>query len=67
MNIEGMGCEACQSHVQATIEAAPGVVAAKVAFATGAATVRIADGSAFDAGKLLARLEEKGYRTSIID
>eukprot|EP00291_Cryptomonas_curvata_P026515 CAMPEP_0172158500 /NCGR_PEP_ID=MMETSP1050-20130122/4409_1 /TAXON_ID=233186 /ORGANISM="Cryptomonas curvata, Strain CCAP979/52" /LENGTH=271 /DNA_ID=CAMNT_0012827903 /DNA_START=1 /DNA_END=813 /DNA_ORIENTATION=+ len=27
MKIEGMGCEACQAHVQATIEAAPGVVA----------------------------------------
>jgi copper chaperone CopZ len=67
MKIEGMGCEACQAHVQATIEAAPGVAAAQVAFATGAATVRIADGSAFDARKLLAHLEEKGYRTSIVD
>jgi copper chaperone CopZ len=67
MNIEGMGCEACQVHVQNTIEAATGVIAANVAFSTGAATVRVAEGSAFDAGELISRLEKRGYRTSIVD
>ena len=59
--VDGMGCEACQSHVRTVIERSAGVVGSEVDFTKGTARLLVADGWGFDLERLSRRLEVEGY------
>ena len=61
LQLDGMGCEACQLHVQRVLEASSGVVAAEVDYTTGRAQVTVADGWGFNLTRASEILSEDGY------
>lgn len=67
LKVDGMGCEACQTHVKGVLDQWGGVVESAVNFETGTAEVRVArqwaEGKpgAFDLKAVAKRLEEDGY------
>ena len=60
LNIEGMTCGHCQSAVKSALESVQGVQGAEVDLQNEVATV---EGSA-DTDKLIAAVEEEGYKAS---
>lgn len=60
LNIEGMTCDHCQSAVKSALESVQGVQGAEVDLQNEVATV---EGSA-DTDKLIAAVEEEGYKAS---
>jgi len=67
LKVDGMGCEACQTHVKSVIDQWGGVVESEVNFETGTAEVRIAKDWAkgqpgtFDMAAVAKKLEVDGY------
>jgi len=61
LQLEGMGCEACQLHVQKVLESTSGVVGAEVNFKTGRAEVLVAKDWAFDINATQTQLTVDGY------
>ena len=59
--VDGMGCEACQSHVRGVIERSAGVVGSEVDFTKGTAKLVVADEWGFDLARLSKRLASEGY------
>ena len=59
--VDGMGCEACQSHVRTVIDRSAGVVGSEVDFTKGTARLVVADAWGFDLERLSQRLEIEGY------
>merc|ERR1740130_1567534 len=66
ISMDGMGCEACQMHVQKLLERSSGVVSAQVDFETGTAAVVVAEGWGFDMPSTQQKLEADGYLVSSI-
>ena len=66
LRVEGMGCEACESHVRAVIERSSGVVSSRVDFTVGEARLLVSDRWGFDADGLRSRLREDGYDASVV-
>jgi len=64
--MDGMGCEACQMHVQKLLERSSGVVSAQVDFETGVAAVVVAEGWGFDMPQTQLKLEADGYLVTSI-
>jgi copper chaperone len=58
LNIEGMTCDHCQKAVKSALEGVDGVTAAEVDLETGRARV---EGGA-DVTRLVAAVEDEGYR-----
>merc|ERR1719327_1281965 len=67
LQVDGMGCEACQLHVRGVIERSGGVIGSAVDFKKGTAEILVAKGWSFDAHALSARLEEDGYSLVLPD
>jgi Cu+-exporting ATPase len=63
MNVEGMSCASCVSHVRKAAQKVPGVEACDVNLATGRATVRF-DPARTDAGKIAEAISSIGYAAS---
>merc|ERR1712194_60866 len=61
LTLDGMGCEACQAHVQGLLERSSGVVSAEVDFNKGSAEVVVAQGWGFDVKHAASKLEADGY------
>lgn len=62
LQLNGMGCEACQLHVKGVLERADGVIAASVDFEHGTAAVLLASGwGNFNLTSLGAKLAYDGY------
>jgi len=61
LRVEGMGCEACQMHVQGFLERTEGVVSASVDFESGEAEVYVKEGEVWDQGAVNAALQDDGY------
>lgn len=61
IKLNGMGCEACQMHVQKVLEATSGVVGATVDFKTGQASVLVAKDWGFDLNATGDILADDGY------
>jgi len=59
LKVEGMSCGHCVGRVQKALDAAPGVVEAKVDLASGTAQVRF--GGAMTVAALAAIVTEAGY------
>src|SRR5579863_4198115 len=64
INVGGMTCAACQSHVQRALERAPGVKTAAVNLMTGEATVAF-DPQAIQPAALVAAIVDTGYDAKI--
>ncbi len=64
LDIEGMTCEACATHIRKSLEEVPGVVAAPVDYARREAIVKIA-GSAMSNATLLDAVKKAGYAASV--
>ena len=62
LKVEGMTCGHCQSAVKSALEGVEGVRDAEVSLEEGVARV---EGSA-DTAKLIAAIEEEGYRASAV-
>jgi len=65
VSVEGMGCEACQTHVQGLMDRASGVVGSRVDFKAGRAELVVNRDWAFDFQALAQRLEEDGYTATL--
>ena len=61
LNIDGMGCEACQWHVRSVLERTAGVVSSDVDFNRGIAKVVVAEGWGFNITQLALILKQDGY------
>jgi len=61
VTLEGMGCEACQLHVQRLLQGSSGVVSAEVNFKTGKAQVEVAENWGFNMTPIAAALSDDGY------
>ena len=59
--VDGMGCEACQTHVQSMVTFTSGVLQSHVDLATGQLSVLIAKDWKFDATELGTRLAKAGF------
>lgn len=64
LDIEGMTCEACATHIRKSLEEVPGVVAAPVDYARREAVVKIA-GSGTPNAALLDAVKKAGYSASV--
>lgn len=64
LNIEGMSCSACVSHVTKALESVPGVSSAQVDLNTRSAQVT---GEALSGAALVAAVEEEGYNATQIE
>eukprot|EP00931_Biecheleriopsis_adriatica_P063448 TRINITY_DN38429_c0_g1_i1.p1 TRINITY_DN38429_c0_g1~~TRINITY_DN38429_c0_g1_i1.p1 ORF type:complete len:479 (-),score=107.12 TRINITY_DN38429_c0_g1_i1:48-1484(-) len=64
VKVDGMGCEACQVHVQSVMDRMGGVVSSHVDFASGQAELVVNRGWNFDMSELSRRLEADGYSAS---
>jgi len=64
VKVDGMGCEACQVHVQSVMDRMDGVVSSHVDFATGQAEIVINRDWNFDMTELNRRLDADGYGAS---
>lgn len=65
LEITGMSCDACATHVRAALEKVPGVHAARVSYAKGTAEVALADGTPADA--LIAAVTALGYGARVAE
>jgi len=63
LTIEGMTCASCVNRVETALKRVPGVIEANVNLATERATIRYLGGSDM-AGRLIAAVEQTGYRAS---
>mmetsp|Transcript_5856 Transcript_5856/g.13558 ORF Transcript_5856/g.13558 Transcript_5856/m.13558 type:complete len:465 (-) Transcript_5856:75-1469(-) len=61
LDVDGMGCEACQTHVKSVLERSSGVISATVDFKTGKAEVVVARDWSFDATQVSRNLEVDGF------
>ncbi|XRB03377.1 mercuric ion transport protein [Pycnococcus provasolii] len=61
LRVDGMGCEACQTHVQSVLAAAPGVVSATAKWTEGTAKLLVNDKWGFDLTTLRRQLADDGY------
>lgn len=61
VKVDGMGCEACQLHVQGLMERTGGVVSSSVDFKAGEAELSVAKDWSFDFQEMAQRLEREGY------
>jgi Cu+-exporting ATPase len=59
LKVEGMSCDHCVGRVQKALDAAPGVIEAKVDLASGTANVRVGTGT--DIARLADAVTEAGY------
>lgn len=62
LKVDGMTCSHCVGRVQKALDAAPGVIAAKVDLDSGTADIR--HGAGADTAGLIATVEEAGYKAS---
>ena len=68
LQVDGMGCEACQSHVKGLLERTGGVISSSVDFKTGRADVYVAKGwGFFNVSALSEKLEYDGYMIEVVD
>lgn len=65
VKVDGMGCEACQMHVQGVMDQTGGVVSSRVDFQSGYAEVVVNKGWAFDFASMAKRLEDDGYTAKV--
>lgn len=65
VSVDGMGCEACQTHVQGLMDRAGGVIGSRVDFKAGRAELVVNRDWAFDFQALARRLEEDGYTATL--
>jgi hypothetical protein len=68
LEIEGMGCEACQTHVKALLDRSAAVVASTVNFSQGSAQVWVQEGwgnSHFNLTEIKAQLAYDGYEVTL--
>ena len=63
LEVSGMSCGSCAMRVKRALSRQPGVADATVDYATGRATVSLVAGS-IDPGRLIAAVENAGYRAS---
>ena len=59
--VDGMGCEACESHVRSVIERSAGVVDSQVDFTAGSARLLVSQRWGYDHAALVAKLARDGY------
>lgn len=68
LQVDGMGCEACQSHVKGLLDRTGGVITSSVDFKTGRADVYVARGwGFFNISELSEKLEYDGYMIELVD
>jgi mercuric reductase len=65
LQITGMTCDSCATHVRQALETVPGVRAARVSYAQGRAEVTLADGTPVQA--LIAAVTALGYGARVAD
>lgn len=65
LKITGMTCESCATHIKATLEKIPGVLAANVSYSHGTAQLDIEPGTPSEA--LTAAVAGLGYRATLAD
>lgn len=61
LKVDGMGCEACESHIRNVFDRSSGVIGSRADFKSGTAEVEIAEDWNFDITKALSKLKEDGY------
>lgn len=67
LQIDGMGCEACQTHVKGLLDRSGGVITSAVDFKTGRAEVYVAKGwGFFNVSALSEKLEYDGYMVEVV-
>jgi cation transport ATPase len=59
--VDGMGCEACQTHVQSVMSASEGVISSSVNWETGFAEIVVNKQQNFGFQQMAAQLQEDGY------
>ena len=64
LDVRGMHCEKCVARVKDALENVEGVTGADVRLDDNAATV---EGHGFEAGALVAAIEEVGFEASVIE
>lgn len=64
LSVKGMGCEACQLHVQGLMNNVAGVMGSQVDWTTGKAEL-IVNEESFDFASLNRLLEDDGYSASV--
>lgn len=65
LKVDGMGCEACQMHVQGIIDRQGGVVASNVDWSSGQARITVNKGWNFDLPSIVRLLEKDGYSAKL--
>ncbi|MBF6600593.1 MAG: heavy-metal-associated domain-containing protein [Dehalococcoidia bacterium] len=60
-DVKGMTCDNCVHHVTEAAQAVPGVTSAKVDLATNTAEIQ----GEFQAGQVVAALQEEGYEAAV--
>lgn len=65
LNVEGMGCEACQVHVQGVMDRMGGVIGSRVDFKAGRAELVVNKDWSFDFEALSRTLENDGYTATL--
>jgi len=65
VKVDGMGCEACQAHVQGVMGRSGGVVSSHVDWQTGHAEIVVNKEWAFDFAKMATRLQDDGYEAKL--
>lgn len=67
LQVDGMGCEACQTHVKGLLDRSGGVITSSVDFKTGRADVYVAKGwGFFNISALSEKLEYDGYMVEVV-
>lgn len=67
LNIQGMTCEACATHIQKELAQVAGVKQASVRYADGKALVTFDPSSPPSQNALLEAVEKAGYKASLVD
>lgn len=65
--VDGMGCEACETHVRGVMERSSGVISSVADFEKGWAEVEVADNWGFDVATVMQKLKEDGYEAKMVE
>jgi copper chaperone CopZ len=67
LKIDGMGCEACEVHVNSVMARSSGVIGSRADFKAGFAEVEVADNWGFDMAAVVRELKKDGYDATVED
>jgi len=67
LQVDGMGCEACEVHVRGVMDRSSGVISSRADFQKGFAELEVAADWGFDLPSVLRNLKDDGYEAQLVE